>query len=181
VAGTWASNVTLASVSGGECAGAALQTAVGRRDIVTTAIQQTGSALSARVTSEGNGTSCAFTGTVGGGAVSLGMASCEAARVSVQCANGAARDLQLVNDTITGSIQAGSGAGTEASTWNVLASGSSAPIGVLTLNATFTWVQLGLPTSNFHNFTGTIEPGYQDGVITIGPPEPFCVQCGWFR
>jgi len=42
-------------------------------------------------------------------------------------------------------------------------------------------VQLGLPASNFHNFTGTIEPGYQDGVITIGAPEPFCTQCGWFH
>ena len=182
VAGTWESNVTLASVSGGECAGAALQAAVGRRDILTTAIQQSGSALSAKATSEGNGTACSFTGSASAGTISLGMTSCQGGRISgVQCANGAVRDLQIVSESIGGSFQNGAGTGSDTSTWNVLPSGGTTPLGVLTLNATFTWIQLGLPASNFHNFTGTIEPGYQDGVITIGPPEPFCTQCGWFR
>ena len=94
------------------------------------------------------------------------------------------RDLQIVSERIAATVSTsggtGTGTGTDASAWNVFASGSATPLAVLNLSATFAWIGVGLPPSDFHNFTGVIAPGYQDGVISIGPPDPFCVECGWF-
>ena len=174
--------MTLASVSGGDCAGATLQAAVGRRDMVTTAIHQNGSSLSAEVTSLGNGTTCSFSGSTGGGTIALALTSCQSGQAGpIQCADGTTRTLQLAAENVSGTVSNGAGSGTDVSTWNVLRSGFPSPVSVLTLSTTFTWIEDGLPASNFHNFTGTVAPGYQDGVITIGPPEPFCTACGWFR
>jgi hypothetical protein len=101
----------------------------------------------------------------------------------VKCAGGAVRDLQLAAETVTasGSAAAGTGGGTDVSSWNVMAPGSAAPVGVLNLTASFTWIFLGVPSSDYHVFTGTIFPGYADGTISIpADPNPFCSRCGWF-
>jgi len=55
-------------------------------------------------------------------------------------------------------------------------------VGVLSLRSTFTWVYLGLPSADYHEFTGTVFPGYADGTITIpADPNPWCSPCGWFH
>jgi hypothetical protein len=166
VAGAWLGNSTLASVSGGECVGSLLQSAAGRRDVFLTALKQTGSSLSATVTSQGNGTSCAYSGSSSGSVVTLNLSTCQTSRVSaVRCGDGdgAVRDLQLVGGTLTANVNTAIGMGT------------------LRLTATFTWTFLGVPNSDYHVFTGTVFPGYDDGTISIpADPNPFCAKCGWF-
>jgi hypothetical protein len=184
VAGAWLGNSTLATVSGGECVGSLLQSAPGGRDVFLTALKQTGSSLDATVTSQGNGTICAYAGSSAGGAVTLSLSTCQASRVpSVRCANGAVRDLQLVGGTLTANVNVavGTGTGTDMTSWSVLSPGSTSPVGTLTLSANFTWTFLGVPPSDYHVFTGTVFPGYADGTISIpSDPNPFCARCGWF-
>jgi hypothetical protein len=184
VAGAWQADSTLAAVSGGECVGSTLQGTIGSRDVFLTALQQSGSSLQATITSQGNGTSCSYTGATSGGTVSLKMATCQTSRVpGVNCGSGAVRDLQLIGDTLTANVNTvlGTGNGTETTTWSVAAPGVASPVGTLTLTANFTWVFLGVPSSDYHVFTGTIFPGYADGTISIpSDPNPFCTRCGWF-
>jgi hypothetical protein len=185
VAGAWLADSTLSSASGGECLGGAMQAAVGSRDVFMAALKQTGTGLEATITSQGNGTSCAYAGSAsGGGSLSLTLSTCQASRVSgVPCGAGVTRDLQLVGGTLTATVNTvmGTGNGTDVSTWNVVVPGVAAPAGTLTLTAGFTWVFLGVPPSDYHVFTGTIFPGYADGTISIpADPNPFCVKCGWF-
>jgi hypothetical protein len=182
VSGAWVANSTLAAVSGGECVGSTLQTAIGSRDVFTTALQQHGTALDATVASPGNGTSCAYSGTVVSNAVALTMTSCQADRITgVLCTDGARRDLHLRTGTIAVDVGSRSTAsGTDTSTWDVLAPGTSLSVGTLTLTARFTWIFLGLPSSDYHVFTGTIFPGYADGTISIEGTDAFCLPCGWF-
>jgi hypothetical protein len=181
VSGVWMGHATLTSVSGGACVGTALQASIGRRDIFAAHVQQIDSDLTATVSSQGNQTSCAYSGRANGAAVTLNMNSCQAGRVaSFRCADGTRYDLQLAADRIT--AQAGSAArGTATNTWNVLGAGSATPVAVLTLSAEFQWNPLGIPHSDFHVFDGSVLPGYVDGLVVI-PEEvnPFCDKCGWF-
>ena len=174
----------LATVGGGDCVGVVLQGAVGRRDIFTTALRQDGTTLEATVASQGNGTACAYAGTVSGAALSLKLVSCQADRVvSVRCDSGELRDLRLVDGTITANVntRVGTGSGTERSSWSVLLPGTAVSVATLTLSAAFQWVFVGLPAADYHVFTGTIFPGYADGTISIpADPNPFCNPCGWF-
>ena len=181
-AGAWVGNSTLTAVSGGECVGSTLQAAIGSRDIFTAALKQAGSMLDATVTSQGNGTSCAYTGTSGGSVIGLTMAACQADRVlRVRCGNGALRDLQMQADGITANVDVRTGStGTDVSAWTVFVSGTAVPVGLLTLTANFTWTFLGLPAADYHVFTGTIFPGYADGTISIEGTDAFCAPCGWF-
>jgi len=184
VAGAWLANSQLATAGGGECVGAILQSATVRRDVFTTAVKQVGTALEATVASQGNGTSCSYSGSVNGSALALNLASCQAARiVGVRCSNGELRDVQLVNGAIAANVDAqlGTGSGRETSSWTIYVAGTTTPVDTLTLSANFTWIFLGLPSSDYHVFTGTIFPGYDDGTISIpADPTPFCSKCGWF-
>jgi hypothetical protein len=162
------------AASGGECVGATLQAATGRRDVFLAALAGA-SAIDATITSQGNGTSCAYAGSNSSGALSLKLTTCQQSRVlNMMCSSGERRDLQLVSGVITANASStlGTGAGTDASTWNVLVAGSAQSVGVLFL---------GLPASNYHTFTGTIFPGYADGTISIpADPAAWCGTCGWF-
>jgi hypothetical protein len=183
-AGAWLANSQLATVGGGECVGNTLQLAAGSRDVFTAAVKQDGTALEATVASRGNGTSCSYSGSVNGSAVALNMTSCQAARiVGVRCSNGELRDVQFVSGAIAASVDAqlGTGSGRETSSWTVYVAGTTTAVDTLTLSANFTWMFLGLPASDYHVFTGTIFPGYDDGTISIpADPTPFCSKCGWF-
>jgi hypothetical protein len=182
VAGAWLANSTLAAFSGGECVGGTL--AAGRRDVFMAAIKQTGTSLAATITSQGNGTSCAYAGTAGNNTLSMTVSSCQTSRVpGVVCPGGTTRDLRLVGGTLTADVNAalGTGSGTDVTTWDVLAPGNPTPVGRLDVTARFTWIFLGLPPSDYHEFTGNIFPGYEDGTISIpADPNPFCAKCGWF-
>jgi len=92
-------------------------------------------------------------------------------------------DVQLVNGAIAANVDAqlGTGSGRETSSWTIYVAGTTTPVDTLTLSANFTWIFLGLPSSDYHVFTGTIFPGYDDGTISIpADPTPFCSKCGWF-
>ena len=182
VSGAWLGNSTLASVSGGECIGATLLLADAPRDVFTTALRQVGSSLDATVASAANGTSCAYAGTIDGSAVTLNLTACQSARVTAaRCANGAVRDLRLTSGTIVATVDnQSSGRGTDTSTWSVFEPGNETPIAVLTLTARFVWHFLGLPSSDYHVFTGTVFPGYEDGTISVEGTDSFCLPCGWF-
>ena len=184
VSGAWLGNSTLASVGGGECIGATLLLAEAPRDVFTAALRQNGSTVDATLASAANGTSCAYAGTIDGSALALSLTSCQTARVSAaRCANGAVRDLQLTSGTIVATVSVGSqssGSGTDTSTWNVFEPGNATPIAALNLTARFVWRFLGLPSSDYHVFTGTIFPGYADGTISIEGTDSFCLPCGWF-
>jgi hypothetical protein len=184
VAGAWIASSTLASASGGECIGADLRNNIGRRDVVLAALAGE-TTINATITSQGNGTSCAYAGSNASGTLNLTLTICQSARVvNVTCSTGDHRDVQLVSATLQARADSrvGTGSGSNTTTWNVLASGSQQPVGVLNLTETFTWVYLGLPSSDYHVFTGTVFPGYADGTISIpADPNPWCYPCGWFR
>jgi hypothetical protein len=181
IAGAWAVNSILDAASGGDCVGPTLEEALPARDVFLTALKQSTTTLDATVTSQGNGTSCAFSG-VRGSAISLNLTSCQTDRVpAVRCRNGEVREVRLISETISASISdRTSGTGTDTSSWNVYVSGSATPLGTLTLRAKATWNFLGLPSSDYHVFTGTIFPGYADGTISIEGTDAFCTPCGWF-
>jgi hypothetical protein len=184
VAGAWLANSTLGSVSGSDCLSTSLQTAAGRRDVFTTAVTQQGATLGATIASQGNGTLCAYSGSAFGTAVSLQLTSCQSGRVTgLSCGDGQPRELQLASGTLTATAdaQAGTGSGRDVTTWNVLQPGGTVPVGTLTMSANFTWIFLGLPSSDYHVFTGNVFPGYADGTISIpADPNQFCLPCGWF-
>jgi hypothetical protein len=174
-------HATLTSVSGGACVGSALQSSIGNRDIFAALIQQSNTSLNGTVNSQGNQTSCSYTGGAAGATLNLTLSSCQAGHVaSFRCADGTRYDLQQVADRITAQASSG-GQGTSTSTWNVLLPGNTTPVASLTLSAQFQWNPLGIPHSDFHVFDGSILPGYVDGVVVI-PEEvnPFCEKCGWF-
>ena len=184
VAGAWQAFSALAAVSGGECVGADLQNAIGKRDVFLAALSGE-STMDATITSQGNGTSCEYTGSNAAGQLTLTMASCQISRVlNVQCRSGDHRDLQLVGGSLQAKAnsQLGNGSGSSVETWNVLPAGSSQAIAALDLTSTFNWTYLGLPASNYHTFTGTVFPGYADGTINVPEdPNPWCLPCGWFH
>src|SRR5205809_884293 len=76
---------------------ASLQAEVGRRDVFLAALAGQ-SAIDATITSQGNGTSCAYTGSNASGALTLAMTVCRFSRVlNARCSTGDRRDLQLVS------------------------------------------------------------------------------------
>jgi hypothetical protein len=184
VAGAWVANETLVTASGGECVGVRVAQSGALRDRVFVALSGQ-STMSATVTSDGNGTSCVYSGSNQNGALTLTMTRCQASRVpNIICADGLRRDLQLVGGSIQASADSrtGTGSGTETTAWNVTAAPSADIVGVLSVTSTFTWVYLGLPSADYHEFTGTVFPGYADGTITIpADPNPWCLPCGWFH
>jgi hypothetical protein len=182
VFGVWIGNATLTAVSGGECVGRALESAVGRRDVFAASITQRGADIDATVAYQGNRTSCALAGRAASGAISLNLTGCHSGRIEgLRCSNGDARALEMVTGRVTAEARNGTGTGADVSTWNVFPAGEREPVGTLTLTATFRWNLSRLPPSDFHIFDGSILPGYVDGVVTIPEePDPFCTTCGWF-
>jgi len=184
VAGAWVADATLLSASGGDCVGADLSQATGKRDQLLVALSGE-SSINATITSSGDGTTCAYSGSNQNGALNLTMTTCRLASVpGVMCSSGAVRDVQVVSGSVQASADSrvGTGSGTQTTTWNVSPAGSSQVVGVLSVRSTFTWVYLGLPSSDYHTFTGTVFPGYADGTISIpADPNPWCLPCGWFH
>ena len=162
--------------------GSVLQSALGSRDIFSARIEQSASDLAASITFQGNGTSCVFRGTVADATLDLTLSSCPAGRKEAfVCPGGAIRDLEIVSARVAARNNGGTGMGTDTTTWNVFARGSTTAIGTLTATSQFIWNVLGIPHDNFHIFDGSIFPGYVDGVVIIPEePNPFCTECGWF-
>ena len=182
VSGAWIANATLTSVSGGECVGTTLAAAIGSRDIFSARVQQTDNELAASLTYEGNRTSCVYRGSTNNQAINLNMASCPDGRIETfVCSSGDVRRLEIVDSRISVQNDNRTGRGTDTTTVNVYAPGSTTPLSTLTVTSQFLWNMLGIPHDDFHIFDGSILPGYVDGTVII-PEEsnPFCTKCGWF-
>jgi len=182
VSGAWIGNATLTSVSGGDCVGATLAGAVGSRDIFSARLQQTDNDLAASLTYQGNRTSCVYRGTTSNQSISLNLASCPDGRIETfVCSNGDVRRLEIVDSRVSVLNDNRTGTGTDTTTLNVYAPGSTTSLGTVTVTSRFLWNMLGIPHNDFHIFDGSILPGYVDGT-TIIPEEstPFCTDCGWF-
>lgn len=139
VAGVWNYASTLNTVSGGDCVGAIYQTVVGTAARGTASITQSGANLTATTRSSSDGSSCQFSGTAGSNSIALGWQTCDAGRVSsIQCANGARRDIAMVTNSVNATMSGSSGTGTQAISYNVFNAGTTTGVGVLVLNASFT-------------------------------------------
>jgi len=182
VAGVYVGHSTLTSASGGECAGELLSDKLGARDQFAAHILQSGSTLDAGVTYDGTAMSCEFSGGLQGTTLDLSLTSCRSERVrTLQCKGGALREIELLTRRIGARVTNGTGNGTDTWTFSVKAPGTSTSLGTLSLTGSFTWNELGLPSSDFHVFDGSVRPGYVDGTTVIpDETEPFCVECGWF-
>jgi hypothetical protein len=182
VSGVYVGHSTLTSASGGECAGALLSERIGARDVFAAHILQSGSSLDAGVTYQGSAMSCELSGALQGNNLDLTLTSCRSGRTrTLQCTGGALRELELLSRRLVARASNGTGSGSDTWTFSVKVPETSTSVGTLSLTASFTWNELGLPSSDFHVFDGSVRPGYVDGTIVIpDETEPFCVECGWF-
>jgi hypothetical protein len=139
VAGLRRITETLTSVSGGECFASTFQGLVGTSGEATLQVTQSGSSLQARATDNATGASCDYVGTAGAASFALNTSACTASDViGAACANGARRDIRLQTGGYNGSISGGTATGTGAQTYNIVVSGTSSPVGTLTLTSRFT-------------------------------------------
>jgi hypothetical protein len=149
--GNWGGDFRLDSVAGGmgsaktaglpECTGVSFDRVVGERNDNTLSITQSGSDLTARLTSAGTGLACEYTGSVGSGnSFVLHAESCTQEDLVIMCTNGDTRVMQLVGSSITATfddrINPKSISGTAAQSYNVL-DASRRPVNGLVANQSF--------------------------------------------
>lgn len=139
VAGLWSGTITITGITGGECVGGLLQRSLGQQERETLSVTQNGATLTATSTSQSSGSSCSYTGTAGASSVVLNVTSCTASDLlGITCANGARRDMRLQTAALNATVSGNSGSGTSGSTYNILAAGTQAAVGVMTVNGAFT-------------------------------------------
>jgi len=138
IAGVWRGTVRTTSVTGGECVGSILQSAVGGTDSFSAAVTQSGPSITAAITALSNGGVTNYTGTVGSSAVQLSWTTCTSCNVfAIRCSATATRDMRLVNSAITGTVSGNTITGNEVDTYNVLVSSTGAGVGAMTINSAF--------------------------------------------
>ena len=138
VAGVWRGSLTTTAVTGGECFAPLFPAAVGGSNQISAAVTQNGSALTASITALATGGVCNYAGTAGISAVQLSWTNCSSSNIlGATCTNGSRRDLLLVNSSFTGTVVGNSITGTEADTYNIVVSGTSAGVGILTIGNSF--------------------------------------------
>lgn len=134
VAGLWRGPVTISSVTGGECVGAAIQTVIGSASTYTIAITQTGSSLTARSTEVDTGLTCDFTGTAGQNSVTLNTTRCDILALDVICPNGARRTVAIQASSMNATVNGNSATGTYGETYNVTSTLTGAGVGLMVIN-----------------------------------------------
>lgn len=145
--GLWSGGMTLTTVTGGECVGPELraQALTGSVDQSTITITQDDSDVTAVIRSATTGLTCSYAGNGSALTYALTATSCNGAQILYQCANGAARVLEQVGSTMTGTVAGGSTSGTVTTSYNVFADSTleiiRRPIAGLTLQHQFTAVR----------------------------------------
>lgn len=138
VEGLWTGNATRTGVTGGECLGPVIGSSSDRSPRIYVTIQQAGSSLTATVTNNLYAGVCAYSGTVGTTSISLTLQSCQGVKVNnMKCPNGDLRDMELVGDAFTGTLDATGIGGTQQQTWNTYVSGTTTATGPLVINSAF--------------------------------------------
>ena len=138
VAGDWNYTLRLNTVSGGECVGTLLQSAIGTTDSGALNIVQSGSSLSATIGDPTTGT-CTYSGSVSGDSMTLNLTRCDGGSVlqSFPCLNGALRDIEYVSNAITASVAGNNANGSSVETYNIYAASTTNRLSVMTLTAAF--------------------------------------------
>jgi len=137
VDGLWTGTATNTTVTGGECVGTLLRGATASPRVTFT-IQQTGSSLTAKVTNTLYAPVCTYSGSAGTTTISLNLQSCQEGKLTnIKCANGDLRDMELVGDAFTGTVDASGIGGTEEQRWNTFVSGTTTATGPLVINSAF--------------------------------------------
>lgn len=116
VDGVWGGNLTLADITGGTgpartagilaCGGATFQQVLGESNLHSLSIKQTGTDVTARLTSAGTGLACSYTGRVASNTLVLDAATCDAPALVFRCPNGEVVELDLVGSSITAALDA---------------------------------------------------------------------------
>jgi hypothetical protein len=140
VAGVWTGMVTQTSISGGECA-STLDGGNGRRTPYTLSVTQTAATLNATASSQLDGQSCTYTGTAGTNNLSLTATSCQPVGYVVTCENGLSRELRIQQRSVTGTMAGNTLTGTTGESWNVTSRSTGAPLGIVTINYSFTFTR----------------------------------------
>jgi len=139
IAGVWRGTARTTSVTGGECVGSILQSAVGGTDSISASVSQSGASVTAAVTTLSSGGVVNYTGSVGASALQLSWTNCTSCNlVGIRCPNVAPRDIRLLNSSITGTVTGNAISGTEVDTYNVVVSSTGAGVGSMTINTSFT-------------------------------------------
>jgi hypothetical protein len=137
VAGTWSGTASLTSVSDGDCVSALLQPSVGSTAGVNLVLQQTGSSVTGALSTQSNGFTCSYSGSVAGNTINLTLTSCQANSVlGLQCGAGG-RDIVLTTSVITATLAGNTLTGTQADTWKVLVAGTTTSVGTLKSTESF--------------------------------------------
>jgi hypothetical protein len=138
LAGVWRGTTRVSTVTGGECFASSMQLFVGSTRTASAAVTQTGSTLNVTITDPDRGYSCVYTGTAGASAIQLTATSCSAFdSIGAPCATGALRDLRLQTSIINATVSGTSMTGTEVDTSSVNVSGTTSPVGTLTITSDF--------------------------------------------
>ena len=138
VGGLWTGNATRTGVTGGECLGPVIGNSSDRSPRISVTIQQTGSQLTATVTNTLYAAACTYSGSAGPTTISLALQSCQGGKVNnMKCPNGDLRDMELVADAFTGTVDASGIGGTEEQRWNTFVGGTSTATGPLVINSAF--------------------------------------------
>ena len=140
VAGVWRGTSRIASISGGECFATALQTSVGAGSPITVAATQSGSSVSATLTTDADGGNYTYSGTVGQSAVSLTGSACSACNtIGARCPTSTAlRDLKIQTASVTGTVSGATLTGSETETYNLFNAGTATAVGTYTVTSSFT-------------------------------------------
>jgi hypothetical protein len=138
VGGLWTGNATRTGVTGGECLGPVIGSSSDRSPRIYVTIQQAGSSLTATVTNNLYAGVCTYSGAVGTTTISLTLQSCQGVKVNnMKCPNGDLRDMELVADAFTGTVDASGIGGTQEQRWNTFVSGTTTATGPLVINSAF--------------------------------------------
>ena len=142
IGGVWGVTFRTTSIAGGECFATAVQGAIGSEDRGTIQISQTGSALSATYTSDGNGGAYGYSGTAGTASAALNLESCTACNIiGATCPNGARRDFRLLTGGVNATVSGSTMTGTHVETYNIVSVPSQTPVGTMTINSSFSAVR----------------------------------------
>jgi len=139
VTGVWIGEQTLKSFTGGECLATLFDDLLGFPAQFHATLAQSGHAVIATSDIDRTGDVCNYTGSLDGNVLVLRATSCtEAGTVGLRCTNGALRDLLHASVSLRATVNGDGITGTALEIDNVVVSGSTGNVGMLSGNSSFT-------------------------------------------
>lgn len=136
VSGFWSGTLERDTVTGGECVGLDPSIFIPPVQEVTGVISQSGTDLTARLTSSTTGLACSYAGSGTVNSFVLDASTCDATVLVVRCEGedddpDLVREVRIVGSSITASVQGGAIVGRVAATYNVFDAETGVPVGGL--------------------------------------------------